>query len=82
MIAPGDDSGSACFQAHTVADGKKYHSILGVSESASPAHIRQAYRRLAGRWHPDKWASCNKSEQDFATTQFAQIAEAYANLTT
>lgn len=69
-------------QGHTDANGTAYHSILGLSESASQADIRQAYRRLAGRWHPDKWASCNKSEQDFATTQFAQIAEAYANLTT
>ena len=76
------DVDNACFQAHTDVDGKTYHSVLGVSESASQADIRKAYRRLAARWHPDKWASCSKPEQDLATIQFAQIAEAYGNLTT
>lgn len=76
-----ESSDNACLQADTDADGKTYHSTLGVSMSASQADIRQAYRRLAGRWHPDKWARFSKVQQDLATAQFAQIAEAYANLT-
>jgi tetratricopeptide (TPR) repeat protein len=32
---------------------KDYYSILGISRSASEEEIREAYRRLAKRWHPD-----------------------------
>ena len=78
----GEEGDNACFfQAQTDADGRTYHSILGVSMSASRADIRHAYRKLAGRWHPDKWAGGSKVEQDTATQKFAHIAEAYANLT-
>ena len=48
--------------------------------SASMVDIRHAYRKLAGKWHPDKWSSCGKAEQDTAAQRFAQIAEAYAKL--
>lgn len=48
-----------------------YYSILGVERTASSDQIKQAYRRLASRHHPDKGG-------DHA--QFQQIQEAYAVL--
>jgi curved DNA-binding protein CbpA len=32
---------------------KDYYSILGIPRSASEEEIKEAYRRLAKRWHPD-----------------------------
>lgn len=50
------------------------HSILGVDRDASPAQIKQAYRRLALRSHPDTNSAPDAEEA------FQRIAEAYAVL--
>ncbi|HTR76910.1 MAG TPA: J domain-containing protein [Gemmatimonadaceae bacterium] len=47
--------------------------------SAADMHvIRQQYRRLAGRYHPDRFHT--STERDQATEQFQAIAEAFALL--
>jgi len=58
------------------ADRQKrdYYEILGVDRSATPEEIKQAYRKLAMQWHPDR----NPSQQ--AAERFREIAEAYAVL--
>lgn len=50
-----------------------HYDVLGVTRRATPAEVRQAYRRLALRWHPDK----NQTRQEEATRQFRRINEAY-----
>ena len=52
------------------------YSILGVSTSASPAEIRQCFRELALKYHPDKNKNSEESRQ-----KFMQIVEAYRVLT-
>lgn len=52
--------------------GKDYYAILGVSRSATQAEIKQAYRRLARKYHPDLNPG-DKSAED----KFKQINEAY-----
>ena len=47
---------------------KDYYNILGVDRSATDAEIKQAFRRLASRHHPDKGGD---------TRQFQEIQEAY-----
>ncbi len=48
---------------------KDYYTILGVSKNASNQDIKQAYRKLAHKYHPDKKGGDEK--------KFKQINEAY-----
>ncbi len=52
-----------------------YYEVLGVSRDADGHEIKQAYRRLARRYHPD----VNGGSAE-ATERFKQISEAYAVL--
>ena len=52
--------------------GKDYYSVLGVSRNASDKEIKQAFRRLARKHHPDVNPG-DKSAED----RFKQISEAY-----
>jgi len=54
---------------------KDYYQILGVDKSASEKEVRQAYRKLAFQYHPDK----NKDNPS-ATEKMKEINEAYAIL--
>ncbi|MFH1720185.1 MAG: molecular chaperone DnaJ [Patescibacteria group bacterium] len=51
---------------------KDYYNILGVSKSANDNEIKQAYRKLALKYHPDK----HKGDKD-AEKKFKDINEAY-----
>jgi molecular chaperone DnaJ len=48
------------------------YSVLGVDKKASPAEIKKAYRKLAGRYHPDRNPGDAKAEE-----RFKQISAAY-----
>ena len=52
-----------------------FYDLLGVPKSASAAVIRQAYRRLAQRLHPD----VNPNDPT-ASSRFAMLAQAYRTL--
>ncbi|CAM8956474.1 unnamed protein product [Rhodiola kirilowii] len=56
-----------------------YYDILGVKSDSSSEEIRRAYRKLAMRWHPDKWAR-NPNFLAEAKHRFQQIQEAYSVL--
>src|ERR1700730_10024553 len=49
--------------------------ILGVERGAAPGDIKRAYKRLAGRYHPDIIPGDRT-----AAAQFRQISEAYETL--
>ncbi len=51
-----------------------YYQILGVSRDCDQQEIKQAYRRLARRYHPDV------CKDDGAEEHFKQISQAYAVL--
>ncbi len=57
-----------------MANKRDYYEILGVSRSASNAEIKDSYRKLAMKYHPDR----NKSPD--AEDKFKEISEAYAVL--
>jgi DnaJ-class molecular chaperone len=50
-----------------------YYEVLGVARDAAPDAIKQAYRRLALQWHPDRHTSDKKAE---AEARFKQLTEA------
>ncbi len=52
---------------------KDYYDVLGVPRTASKDEIKQAYRRLAMKYHPDM----NKENPKEAEERFKDISEAY-----
>ena len=53
---------------------RDYYEVLGLDKSATPDQIKQAYRKLALQYHPDR----NKDPS--AADRFKEISEAYAVL--
>jgi molecular chaperone DnaJ len=53
---------------------KDYYKVLGVARGATPAQVKDAYRRLAMEFHPDRNKSAGAEEK------FKRISEAYAVL--
>ena len=53
---------------------RDYYEVLGLDRSASQEQIKQAYRQLAMKWHPDRNSAAD------ATDRFKEVAEAYAVL--
>jgi curved DNA-binding protein CbpA len=55
-----------------------YYEILGVSPTASPAEVRQAYLRLAKERHPDRFP--DPAEREKAQTFFKDLTAAFNTL--
>lgn len=55
---------------------RDYYEVLGISQNASEADIKKAYRRLAMKYHPDR----NSGDTD-AEIRFKEAKEAYETLT-
>jgi curved DNA-binding protein CbpA len=54
---------------------KDYYKILNVTPDAPAATIRQSYRKLAMKYHPDK-----NPDDELSAAVFGEIAEAYSVL--
>ncbi|KAG4189112.1 hypothetical protein ERO13_A08G207100v2 [Gossypium hirsutum] len=59
--------------------GSCYYTILGIRKDASFSDIRTAYRKLALKWHPDRYVT-NPAVAGEAKLRFQQIQEAYSVL--
>jgi molecular chaperone DnaJ len=57
-----------------MAEKRDYYEVLGASRTASKDQIKDAYRKLAMQYHPDR----NKAPD--AEERFKEISEAYAVL--
>lgn len=52
-----------------------YYQVLGLSQTATSAEIKQTYRRLAKQYHPDTNQGSAEAEQ-----KFKQVQQAYETL--
>ncbi|MCI6151902.1 MAG: molecular chaperone DnaJ [Fusobacterium perfoetens] len=56
---------------------KDYYDLLGVEKTASEAEIKKAYRKLAMKYHPDRFSNASEKEKKEAEEKFKEINEAY-----
>lgn len=59
---------------------RDYYEVLGVDKKASADEIKSAYRKLALKWHPDRWVNGSDAEKKTAEEYFKEAAEAYSVL--
>lgn len=63
-----------------VTDGVRRQQALaslGLSDGASPSQIRQAYKALAKKYHPDRVAHLGPELVELTAEKFKEINEAY-----
>ncbi|MFA6878387.1 MAG: molecular chaperone DnaJ [Fusobacterium sp.] len=56
---------------------KDYYDLLGIDKTASDSEIKKAYRKLAMKYHPDKFSNASEKEKKEAENKFKEINEAY-----
>jgi len=57
------------------------YAVLGLTESATEAEIKKAYRRLSLEYHPDTVAQKGGPEfKEYATKKFVEIQQAYEEI--
>ncbi|KAI4330569.1 hypothetical protein MLD38_028847 [Melastoma candidum] len=54
-----------------------YYKVLGLTPSSTKDEVKEAFRRLAVKYHPDKHSLSSQSVRDDATLRFKQVSEAY-----
>ncbi|CAL0311268.1 unnamed protein product [Lupinus luteus] len=68
----------------TNEEGKKginFYEVLGLKKNCTHSELRNAYKKLALKWHPDRSsASANANSIEEAKTKFQAIQQAYSVL--
>ncbi|CAL1407391.1 unnamed protein product [Linum trigynum] len=54
-----------------------HYKVLGLHRSATKSEVKEAFRRLAVQFHPDKHSQSSSQVRDSAAHRFKQISEAY-----
>ncbi|PIA40998.1 hypothetical protein AQUCO_02300047v1 [Aquilegia coerulea] len=54
-----------------------HYKVLGLNNNATKAQIKEAFRKLALKFHPDKHSHSTKIIRDNALLHFKQASEAY-----
>lgn len=63
-----------------MAEKRDYYEVLGLQKGASEDDIKQAYRKAAMQWHPDRWSQGTDAEKKTAEEKFKEASEAYSVL--
>lgn len=72
------NAGDADFNTENAWDP---YQILGIDRRASAAEIKQSYRKLASKYHPDKLEHLGDEFKELAERRFKEIQKAYQELT-
>ncbi len=59
---------------------KAYYDVLQVPYNTGPQEIRAAYKRLAQKYHPDRFADTDPVIQELAKGKMTEINEAHARI--
>jgi len=59
---------------------KNEYAILGIKKDASDKEVKKAYRKMANKHHPDRFATRSIEEQKDAKKKFQQIQKAYETI--
>jgi len=59
---------------------KNYYDVLGVSKNFTEQELKQAYKKAAMKYHPDRHRNASAAEQKQASEQFNEVATAYSVL--
>ena len=59
------------------ASAERWHDILGVASTATAEQIRDAYKHLVSKYHPDKVDSLGQELKDLAEHKTQEITLAY-----
>ena len=59
---------------------RDYYEVLGVDRNATADDIKSAYRKMALKWHPDRWVNGTDAEKKTAEENFKEASEAYSVL--
>ncbi len=64
---------------YNVKGSSKAYAVLGLTESATDAEVKKAYRKLILEYHPDTIAAKGMADEfkEYATKKFREIQEAY-----
>lgn len=61
-------------------DKTQYYTTLGIENGASQEDIKKAYRTMARKHHPDRYATAEDDIKAFHEKKFKEINEAYDKL--
>ena len=60
--------------------GRSPYRVLGVEENATEEQIKQSYRTLVKKYHPDRMVKYPPEEQQAAKEKFVEIQDAYERI--
>jgi len=67
-------------KAMFVKNSADAYKVLELDESASDTELKQAYRRMAKKYHPDKVRELGKVHEDAAKVKFQKLQDAYETI--
>ena len=76
----GDKESHSHTDSGDVGGARDPYTVLEIDRNASPEDIKNAYRRLAGQYHPDKVMHLGDEFKALAEKRFKEILQAYNQL--